>query len=138
MKLTSLRLEERRLLQQFGPDHPEVQKVRDRVHAYEQLVQWMHTPELVESQLLVQMDASADEMDLTQRQALVRELLQLWSQNPDLLELQIRERELLKNLGPDHPQVKATAEQIERLLEIAQFLHPSSAPCSATPTSESR
>ena len=72
MKLTSLRLEERRLLQQFGPDHPEVQNVRERVHAYEQLVQWLQTPERVESQLLSQMDASADEMDLTQRQALVR------------------------------------------------------------------
>lgn len=51
------------------------------------------------------------------QQALVRGLLRLWLQNPVLLELQIRERELLKNFGPDHPQVRALGDQIERILD---------------------
>ena len=111
-KLATSRLEERRLLQQFGPDHPDVQKVRDRVHAYQQRrtvdaharTGGIRTAE-PDGCLRGRNGFDSEASTCASCCSFGRRIPTYWSCNS--------KRGLLRNFGPDHPHVKATAEQID-------------------------
>ena len=138
LKLTGSRLEERRLLQHFGPDHPEVQKLRDPVCGMSSSYSGCTRPNGWNQSCGARWMPPRTKWIRLRGKHLCASCCNFGRRIPTCWSCKFEKRQLLKDLGPDHPQVKATAEQIERLLENAELLHSSRPPCSAAPTSESR